>query len=228
MDAIGILDKVGQKPVFRIQDIERTARCDTEYAKQIALRLKKRGLIKQVMRNAYTTKDDPYVVSSNITAPSYVSFWSASRFLGYTDQILNTMQVAVTRRVGELSFDGYRIRFVPMRHFFGYRKVRTDEGDVFIAEEEKLLIDAFLKPAECGNLDEIQGIFENAKISEKKLVDYLKRVGSQAVTKRVGYLLEKTRGIDLSGSFSLDRNYVPLDPFSKRWKKREGKWRVLV
>lgn len=228
MDAIRILEKVGQKPVFRVQDIERLARCDAEYAKQILLRLRKRGLIKQVMRNAYTIKDDIFVVSSNITAPCYISFWSASYFLGYTEQIVNTIQVATTRRMKRLEFGGYKVKFIPMKHFFGYRKMRTDEGDIFIAEDEKLMIDAFLRPAECGNFDEIQKIFESAKFSEGRLADYLKKIGSQAVIKRVGFLLESNRGVDLSDSFDLDRNYVRLNPFSKMWKKRNGKWRVMV
>ena len=226
MKAIELLEKVKEKPVFRVQDIERIAYTERNYVKVMLSRLKKRGLIKQVGRNAYTTKDSISVIASNITYPSYISFWSASSFLGYTEQILSTVQVATTRRMKPIEFEGYMIKFIPLKHFFGYKKIATNDGEMFMAENEKLLIDAFLKPRECGNFDEIEKIFDNAEISKEKLVDYLKRTGNQAVIKRVGFLLEKAKGIDISGSFNLDRNYSFLNPFSKKWHSLSSKWRV--
>ncbi|MCX6814611.1 MAG: type IV toxin-antitoxin system AbiEi family antitoxin domain-containing protein [Candidatus Aenigmarchaeota archaeon] len=228
MKAIELLEKVREKPVFRVQDIERIAGIKRSYAKLTLNRLKKRGLIKQVGRNAYTTKDNIFVIASNITYPSYISFWSASSFLGYTEQILNTVQVAATRRMSTIRFGGYTIKFIPLKDFFGYRKTMTNDGELFIAENEKLLIDAFLKPKECGNFDEIRKIFEGADISEERVIDYLKRTGSQTAIKRVGFLLEKTKGKDISGSFEPDRNYVVLNPFSKKWGTIDGKWRVKI
>jgi len=225
---IDLLEKLKTKPVFRVQDVERIAFCGREYAKLILNRLKKRGLVKKVARNTYTTHDNIFIVASNITSPSYISFWSASYFLGYTEQIVNTVYVAVTRRIAPLRFEGYAIEFVPLRRFFGYKKVKTNEGEMFVAEDEKLLIDAFLKPDRCGNFDEIEKIFQKAKIDKDKVILYLKKTGNQNVIKRVGFLLERTRGIDLSGSFTLDRNYVILNPFSKAWEKTDAKWRVRV
>jgi predicted transcriptional regulator of viral defense system len=228
MKTIELLEKLKTKPVFRVQDIERIAFCNRKYAKLLLNRLKKNGYVKRVSRNAYTTKDDIFVIASNITSPSYISFWSASFFLGYTEQIVNTVFIATTRRFRAISFEGYRIEFVPIKHFFGYKKTRTNEGELFMAEDEKLLIDAFLRPKKCGNFDEIEKMFENAKIEEGRLISYLKRTGSQAVIKKVGFLLEKTRGIDLSGNFRLDRNYATLDPFSEKGKKTDAKWRVRI
>ncbi|MCJ7816353.1 MAG: hypothetical protein MUP55_00715, partial [Candidatus Aenigmarchaeota archaeon] len=198
------------------------------YAKLMLNRLKKRGLIKKVGRNAYTTKDSIYVIASNITYPSYISFWSASSLLGYTEQIVNTIQVATTRRTDPIRFEGYAIKFIPVKDFFGYKKTITNDGELFMVENEKLLIDAFLKPKECGNFDEIRKIFEGADISEEKLIDYLKRNGRQTVIKRVGFLLEKIKGYDISNYFELDRNYVILNPFSNKWRTVDGKWRVKI
>jgi predicted transcriptional regulator of viral defense system len=202
--------------------------CERQYAKLILNRLKKRGFVKKVTKNAYTTHDNVFIVASNITSPSYVSFWSASSFLGYTEQIVNTIYVAVTRRIAPLPFEGYMIEFVPLKHFFGYRKTKTTDGEVFVAEDEKLLIDALLRPGKCGNFDEIEKIFQKATIDEDKIVAYLKRTGNQSVIKRAGFLLEKMKGIDLSKSFGLDRNYVLLNPFSKTWEKTDAKWKVRI
>ncbi len=228
MRTIELLRKLQSRPVFRVQDIERIRMCERSYAKLVLHRLKEKGLIKRVTRNVYTTKDDIWVVASNIALPCYISFWSASYFLGYTEQIVNTIQLATTFRKNSINFEGYTIKFIPMEHFFGFRKIRTENGEIFMVESEKLLIDSFLKPRECGNFDEIVKIYENAEISEEKVVEYLKRVNRQSIVKRVGYLLEKIRGIDISENFDLDRNYVILNPFSSAWKKTDSKWRVKI
>ncbi len=225
MNGSEILGKLGSKAVFRVQDVERAAYCKRAYARLILSRLEKKGLVRKVMRNAYTTRDNMFVVASNIVFPSYVSFWSASYFMGYTEQIVDIVQVATTRKV-KVSGGSGRIRFIPMRHFFGYRKLRTADGDIFMAEDEKLLIDALLRPRECGNFGEIEKMFAVANVSEAKMVGYLKMVGRQPLIKRAGFLLEKHRGVDVSGHFSFDRNYVQLDPFSKKRGRPDAKWRV--
>lgn len=226
MKTIELLGKLRDKPVFKIQDVERIAYCDRNYAKQIVNRLKKKRLIKQVRRNVYTTGDNIFVIASNIVYPSYISFWSASYFLGYTEQIVNTIHIAMTRRIRPIKFNGYEIKFIPLKHFFGYKKIRTNDGELFIVENEKLLIDAFLKPTECGNFDEIEKMFDGVEISEEKIINYLKKTSSQTIIKKVGFLLEKIKGLDISKSFRMDKNYILLNPFSKQWRTTNSKWRV--
>lgn len=226
MKTIELLNKLKTKPIVRVQDIARIAYCDKEYAKLIINRLKKAKLLKKLRRNAYTTKDDILVIASNITFPSYISFWYASYRLGYTEQIVNTIHIATTRKIKPIDFEGYRLKFIPLKHFFGYKKIKTIEGDIFIVEGEKLLIDAFLKPKECGNLDEIEKIFENSKISKEKLVEYLHKLDNQTIIKKVGFTLEKLKGVDISKTFKIDDNYVILDPFLKKWNKINKKWRI--
>ncbi|MCD6247047.1 MAG: hypothetical protein J7J87_01260 [Candidatus Diapherotrites archaeon] len=228
MQALKFLEWARRKDTFCVQDATRILESSESYAKLFLHRLVKRGLVKRVTKNVYTVKHDVWVVASNIVAPCYISFWSAAHYYGFTEQILNTIFVAVPFSKREVEFEGYKIKFVELEEFFGYKKERTGAGSVFIAEQEKLLIDAFLKPNYCGNFDEIIKVYENAKISEEKIVEYLKRVKKQAVVKRVGYLLEKVRGIDISKHFGLDRNYVILNPFEKGWSKVESKWRVKL
>lgn len=227
MKTLALIEKLKKKPVFRIQDIERIAFCERSYAKLVLNRLKKRNLIKKVARNAYTTKDNIFVIASNIEYPSYISFWSASSFFGYTEQVLNTVQVAATK-TKKINFEGHTIKFVPIKPFFGYKKIQSDEGEIFIAENEKLLIDILLKPKECGNFDEIKKIFENAEISKKKITEYLKRTNNLTVTKRAGWLLENLKGMDISNSVQLDKNYVLLNPFCEKYKKIDSKWRIKI
>lgn len=228
MKAIELLKRLEEKPVFRLNDIQRIESCSREYAWQVVSRLRKRGLIKKVTKDVYTTKSGINVIASNLIYPCYISFWYASYYLGFTEQIVNTVQVATTARKKPLEFEKYNIKFIPLKHFFGYRKIRTNEGEMFLVENEKLLIDAFLRPKECGNFDEIEKIFESAKISREKTIDYLKRTGAQTVIKRACFMLEKKKGMDLSGEFRLDKNYIFLNPFSKKYTRLDSKWRVKI
>lgn len=228
MKTIELINRLREKAVFRVTDIEKLELCNKNYAKLVLNRLIKRKLIKRVTKNIYTTQKNIFLTASNITTPSYISFWSASSFLGYTEQILNTVQIASTRRMKSIEFEGYKIDFIRLDDFFGYKKIKTDEGEIFIAEDEKLLIDSFLRYREMGNFDEIIKVFENAKIAKNKIVDYLKRINNKSVIKRVGYLLENIKNIDISDNFKLDNNYIFLNQFSKKWKKTSSKWRLKI
>lgn len=227
MNTLTLLKAADTKAVFAVSDVQRLV-SSKKYAKLVLHRLKKKGLIRRVTQNLYTTKNDINVIASHITTPAYISFWSASSFLGYTEQVLNTVQVATTRKVKAAFFNNYLITCLPLKEFYGYKKIRTNAGELFIVEPEKLLIDCFLRHKAVGNFDEIIKIFEKAEISEEKVVEYLKRAQNQSLTKRVGYLLEKIRNIDISLHFTLDTNYILLNPFSKKQATNNTKWRVKI
>jgi len=230
MNTINLLDKLREKPVFRIEDVRKITGRDRKYSTIIIHRLKARNLIKRVTKNRYTTKDNIYLIASNLIYPSYISFWSASAFLGYTEQIPATIQVAVTRKAKSINFEGYKIKFIKFsgKEFFGYRKIQSDYGSIFIAEDEKLIIDAVNKQKECGNLAEIENIVKNAEVDADKIIAHLKLINKPALTKRVGYLLEKIKGIDISDKFQLNTNYIILDQFSKKQSKINSKWMIKI
>ncbi len=226
MNAITLLKLLEDKSVFRMEDIQRIKKCSQGYAWQVLARLRKKGIIKKVSENSYTTKSDINVVATNLLYPSYISFLYASYYYGYTEQIVRIVQLATTTRKKEIDFEKYTIKFIPIKHFFGYKKIRISEGEIFIAENEKLCIDALLRPKECGNFNEIEKMFENAKISKKKIIEYLKRTKMQSLIKRAGFLLEKHQNIDVRRHFELDKNYTILNPFQDKCTVLNSKWRV--
>ena len=120
MNAVEMLKALQSKPVFGFKDVQRLGMCSRKYAIEVLGRMKARGLIKKISENAYTTKDDVNVVASNITYPSYISFWYASYYLGYTEQIVNTVQVSTTVRKKRIEFENYEIKFIPLKHFLFY------------------------------------------------------------------------------------------------------------
>ena len=228
MKDIKLIEKLEEKAVFSVQDVQRIGDFTREYAKLVLNRLVKRKLIKKVTRNSYTVQKDILVISSNLKIPSYISFWSASSYYGFTEQILNTVYIACTRKIKQIAFEGYKIKFVEVKDLFGYKKVKAVGGEIFIAEQEKLMIDCFLHFKEMGNFDEIEKVFQKAEISKEKIVEYLKRVNNLSLVKRIGFMLEKYKRIDISKSFKMDRNYVYLNRFSKRYKNLDSRWMVKI
>lgn len=224
-----LLEQLRTKPVVTLATVKKVLRCSNQYASLVLARLSQRNLLRRITRNKYTALDNIYVIATNLYFPSYLSFWSASHYLGYTEQIVNTLQVVTTSRRETIHFEGYTIKFIvlPRKYFFGFQKMATEQGAVFVAENEKLLLDALLRPGELGNFDEIINILQRADLNKEKIIVYLKKAGSHSLVKRAGYLLEKYKGWDLSAEFNIkDRNYVQLDAAGKKATKLNAKWRI--
>src|SRR3989338_11699103 len=126
----------------------------------------KQKLLEKLKEKAVFSVQD---VASNIVIPSYISFWSASYYYGFTEQILVTMYIASTRRVKNFKALGYKIKFVKISNFFGYHKIKTNNGEMFIADHEKLLIDALQNQKQMGNFDEIIKVVQEGNFSKEKI-----------------------------------------------------------
>ncbi|MFA5333634.1 MAG: hypothetical protein WC376_04005 [Candidatus Nanoarchaeia archaeon] len=227
MKELEIIESIKDKPIFSIQTIQRIGNFSKEYSKLIINRLIKRKSIKRVGKNKYTTNNDIFVIASNIHTPSYISFWSASYYYGFSEQILSTIFVASSKKFKEIAFEGYIIKFLPA-NIFGYKKIVSNNGEIFIAEHEKLIIDIFKHYKAIGNFDEIEKIFKKSLINKKKIIDYLKITNENSTIKRVGFMLEKYKQIDIHGYFNLDSNYCNLNPFSKKYNTLNSKWRLKI
>lgn len=224
-----LLEQLRTKPVVTLATVKKIVGGSNQYASLVLARLNQKNLLRRITRNKYTALDNIYVVATNLYVPSYLSFWSASHYLGYTEQIVNTLQVVTTSRRETISFEGYTIKFIvlPEKYFFGFQKMLTEQGAIFVAGDEKLLLDALLRPKEVGNFDEIINILQQADLNREKIVAYLKRIDNLSLIKRAGYLLEKYKGWDLSAEFSIkDRNYVQLNSSRKKATTLNAKWRI--
>jgi len=216
-----------KQAVLRFNDIARYFN-SREYARVFLHRMAKAGNIRRVMKGVYSASDDIFAIASNIYYPSYISFLSASSLYGFTQAIPIVVYVATTRKHQHLETMGYGVEFVQMKEVWGYRKERRGNADAFIADVEKLMIDAFIKPEHMGNFHEIELVFANsAKLDVARLKEYILRLGSGRVYRQVGYMLEKQRGMDIEGWMEVDRNYYALNPFQSG-RKVNKKWRLRV
>jgi predicted transcriptional regulator of viral defense system len=215
-------------PIITKATVKKQLGCKDNYAYTVLNRLFERDKIKKIIKGKYTTKDDINLIASNIYTPSYISFWTASYLKGYTEQIVNTIQIATTRKKKTISFENYQIMFQKLSPdmFFGYEKIKSNDDFIFIAKDEKLIIDCIQFEEHLGNFDEIIKIVQKAQIDQGMIIKYLKQINNTTLTKKIGFLLEKFKNIDISEKIAhKNKNITPLSKYLNS-KKINKKWQV--
>src|SRR3989344_2490437 len=66
-----------------------------------------------------------FIIASNLITPSYISYWSALNYYGFTEQVSKTIFVATTKRKREMNLLGLKIKFVTIKKdkFLGFNKL---------------------------------------------------------------------------------------------------------
>jgi len=173
----------------------------------------------------------PLVLATRLVEPSYVSFWSALHFYGWTEQAPRQIQVANTRWSGRRRLDAYAFSLVRVapRRFFGYALAREGDSEFPVAEPEKALLDALYLPRLAGGTAAVRACLAEAleALDEERLAEYAIRMGVRSLCSRLGHLLEERgrEGGRLRGSAS--SVYVKLDPRGPRRGRFDAKWRVI-
>jgi predicted transcriptional regulator of viral defense system len=199
-----------------------------QYAYNLLYKLHKKNELKKITKGNYTKTNDIFYISTNLFSPAYLSFWSASYFKGYSEQIVNELQVVVTKRHKKIEFENYSLLFINFskKLFFGFEKIKFGSNFIFVVDDEKLLIDSLLREDLMGNFDEIIKVVKKTSIVQEKIINYLKKINNKSLNKRIGFLLEKYKQIDISKKIDFkDKNYVNLSNFLD-CKKINKKWMV--
>ena len=217
--------------MIKISDLRKLKKYkhNESYSNYFIRELKKGNLIR-VKRGYYAEpKNSIYEISSNIIYPSYISLFSALNYYKITDQMPNIIQVICTKQKKEIKFNNYNIKFIKVkpRWMFGIKR----ENNVFIATQEKLILDALKFQNEMGNFDEVIELIKKSEIKKDKIISYLLLAEEKSLIKRIGYLLEKYKNMDIYQNFAdllrKDKNYAKLNLFGKN-KKINKKWRLLI
>lgn len=230
MKRIGLIRELEKYPVFTLKKVKEITGKDSSYAKLLVYRLKKDNLLFSIEKNKYTIKKEPLIVASNMIWPSYISCWSALRYHNLTEQLPQAIFVVTTRarKEREVTFNNIKIIFIKVKpkYFFGYKKERYQDFDIFIAEPEKALIDsALFKKVSFSEICSM--IKNNLKIIDIGLLfDYLIRIKNKTLIKRFGFLLDEL-GIENKLKKFIDFKYVPLDYSLPAKGKKNRKWRII-
>jgi len=189
-------------------------------------------------QNAESFMPDWHLAAEHIVNHSkhYIGYYSALQIHDLITQPSLKEQIVVSRqlRPSELKIKNIPFQFIYHndKHFFGFKKIWIDNfNKVLCSDLEKTFIDCLFKPDYAGGIVEVaRALFiSKDKIQFDKLLEYAKKFDSQAVIKRLGFLLEvleiKT-GIINELQEIKTASYVVLDTELPKTGKCVNKWSI--
>jgi predicted transcriptional regulator of viral defense system len=230
-----LLNTVQSFPLFSYATIKRRTKWNYSTIRNTVQTLKQKGVITAVKKGAYAiTEQIPehlFSIAVSATNPSYISFWTAASFYGFTEQQVQTIQIVSPKQQPIIQIGKHRVEvttFQP-RRFYGYKMIKN----FAIAEKEKLIVDMLYKPEKAGGIREVTKILRNMwkSIDQKILLSSMKQFQNKSLFARLGYLLEIAEIKHSLGKQlvrQLPQTYVLLNAQIAPTKKYNKKWRVIV
>ncbi len=196
----------------------------------ILQQLKRKQIITNLKRNAYTLteniKENLFQISTETINPSYISFWTALSYYGFTEQQTQTIQLITTKQYKSIIIKNHKI--IPTKfkinRFFAYKKINHFN----IAEKEKAIIDSLAYPNNAGGFNETIKCLKNAwpEINKQKFIEYLKRYNNKALNARVGYILEKLKLKKIN--LEIPTTYTLLNKEKSKTNKLNKEYRIII
>jgi len=246
-----LLDKINEqnKKYFTIDEAYSLLSHTTkDNVKRMLSNMTKRGLLMRIKEGHYyiipfeqdakTFMPDWHLLSQYLVgdAEYYVGYFSALQIHSLTTQPNLKEQIIVNKQIKPSTLFVKEIPFQFIyhneKHFFGNKKTWIDSYNrVQCSDLEKTLIDCLFKPEYAGGIIEIaKAIYKiKDKIDYSKILQYAKRFDSQAVIKRLGFLLEllEVKNIVIDELKKLRTNsFVLLEPSYPKEGKTISRWAI--
>ncbi len=199
--------------------------------------LEREGMIERIGRGRYRIvfpkggAMDRFLLSSLMVPESAVGYWTALNYYGFTEQMPNTTYVLTPVRGNYRALRnlGLKVVIVHPRKFFGFRELRVSGRKVRITDPEKTVADCLDRPGNCGGIGEVVKALREG-VSVERVAENLRRMGSYAGLKRLGYLSEALgRDVpEIEEMIRKARGYTLLDPLLGREGRWNGRWKVVV
>lgn len=166
----------------------------------------------------------------------YIGFYSALDIHGLITQPSLAEQVVTREQVVPKyrTVRNVKFEFITLgRRFFGYKKTWINDFDkICCSDMEKTILDCLYMPGKANGVTEVVKAIHRgiAKLSPDKLFEYLKRMDSQSVFKRLGFLLQELDAMpdlrrELGGEIS--NSYAVLDPSLPKSGDYYSRWKIL-
>jgi predicted transcriptional regulator of viral defense system len=242
--------KKSNKSIFRIRDVGRLLDKDEKAAADLLSKLVKRGIIARLKAGLFMIVpleaeknylENRYVIAGEILWPNhyYISYASAMAIHGLTTQPVLNVQISSPVRKKEVSISGIKFSFYrvkPSAYFGIEKKWVTKQEKASVSDLERTIIDCLARPQLCGGVSEVaKGIWlAKEKINYMKLLKYVKKIGINAVAKRLGFILQlfelsdKNTLTELKKYSQASEAYVIFDPTLKNNGKYLREWRLRV
>jgi len=181
---------------------------------------------------------NPYLTARDLAGGKdyFLSHASAMELRRMTTQPQLVVYTSSAKRIRDRVIHGTEFRFVFMRpeHVFGTAHHWVSKQEfVMVSDPERTVIDGLRQPEYCGGITEVaKGLWmRRADLKVARIVDYALRLGSGAVIRRLGYLLdlyqlapgsdlEPLRGRLTMTYVNLDPILPPAGPHLRRWRLR--------
>ena len=217
---VDLLEWAADRPLFTLNDAARAVDLTRGSLQERLSRMTKRGDLYRVERGKYTIHEDSVIYATYVETPSYLTLWSGLRFYDLTTQLPTQTQVMTAQARRDLD----QIQFFASSNLFGFGRHRYEGFEIFVADPERLLLDCLSRKG--VPVSALHELIET--VEPTKCVEYADRFGRNAVTKRVGYLLEHWRDVREEELLVKDRNYPPLDLNAPCDGTVDTEWRLEV
>ncbi|NQU68260.1 MAG: transcriptional regulator [Candidatus Marinimicrobia bacterium] len=208
----------------------------------------KRGLLMRLKKGLYyiipyeqvaeTFMPDWHLVAKHLVRKTdyYIGYYSALQIHHLITQPSLKEQIVVANqfRPSNLKIKNVSFQFIyhNEKHYFGSKKVWIDNfNKVQCSDLEKTIIDCLFKPNYAGGIVEVAKAMyaSKNKIKFDILLEYAERFKSQAVIKRLGFLLETLKietGITKQLRKVKTASYVLLDTELPKSGKMISRWSI--
>ena len=190
-------------------------------------RMLRRGLLFRVEKGKVAICKDPFIISSQLVFPAYISFITALYLHGKIQQTINNIFVATSRKRKPLIIFDVEVSFATLKPnlMFGYRKVKKGESYSYIslATPEKAVVDTLYLPR-YTRIAYIPPLLKDVDV--ERLTQYATMMGSEAVIRRLGYLLDLA-GIEHALKLGTKTVYK-LNPSINARGKVNRKWLLYI
>jgi len=233
-----------EKKVFTVEDVKAI-----EYnPKNLLDRLVRKGWILKLRKGVYAIVPleagergatgytlHSFVIASVLVKPYYIGYWSALNHHGLTEAIPPSVFIATTkprnsRKILDISF---KFVTIPRSKFFGYQSVEIERHGVNISTKEKTIVDCLDHPEHCNGVEEVAKAlyYSKKELDYEGILDNTKKIGNNAVLKRLAYISEVLGLKELSAMLThvyFSKGYSYLDPTSPRKGRFLEKYRLII
>lgn len=230
-----LLNTIEEFIVFSLPLIKKLSGWKSSTITNTLTSLHKKKIITLVKKNHYVVTEkipeNIFAIATAVTAPSYLSFWTAASYYGLSEQQTRTIQVISAKQYPVIKIGNFVVETSTCQpqKFFGYHK----QQNFPIAEKEKLIVDIIFKPELCGGMEEVGKCLQNAwaEISQKILLFYLQKFKNKSCFARLGYLIEALKlkcAILPELKKNMPQGFVKLNPAKEKSNQYNQKWRIII
>jgi len=196
------------KPVFRLQDVQRILGLEEPSTRSLVRRLVNRGVAARLKPGLFILvpfelgREREYMGSPLIVARElaggkdyFLSHGTAMEIHGMVTQPQLVVHVTTQEKRRPIRIMGAEFRFIASGKagFFGLTDYWvTKQEKIRISDQERTILDGLRMPEYCGGITELaKGIWiRKEELNDDRLIDYALRMDIGAVVRRLGYIME--------------------------------------